>query len=171
MIACAASAQPSGDTVSSSACSTLRILPYSSTWPITPVEAISTCSRGQPSSAEMASMVRSTATAPALPVKLLARPVLTRSARTRPPETLIAALHQSTGAEPTLWRVNTPATADPSAKRIRVTSSRLCRYMPAQAAASTTPLTGAMAGNGTASGETARPGFPGTAGLVISFSS
>jgi hypothetical protein len=95
--------------------------------PITPVEAIITSRWRQSKRLPTAVATRRTASAPGLPVKLLAQPALTTRARTSSP--LLAAswrLHQSTGAEPTPWRVNTPAQLVPSAKRISSRSSRSC---------------------------------------------
>ena len=62
-----------------------------------------------------------------MPVKELAQPALTTSARrSRPPLPSRWRLHQSTGAEPTPWRVKTPAQVVPSANLIKSTSGRSC---------------------------------------------
>ena len=90
------------------------------------MEASITASDGQPSSALTASATRRAACAPASPVKALAQPALTTSARASPRVWASAALHQSTGAEPTLFWVKTPAQAVPSAKRNSTRSGRAC---------------------------------------------
>ena len=74
-----------------------------------------------------AEATRRTASAPGLPVKELAQPALTTRARTSAPLVISRCfLHQSTGAEPMPWRVNTPAPAVPLAKRMTSRSSRSC---------------------------------------------
>ena len=72
--------------------------------------------------------VRRAASAPALPVKALAQPALTTRARTSwpPPSASSCRLHQSTGAEPILCRVKTPAQVVPRAKLNTTRSSRSC---------------------------------------------
>ncbi len=129
-------------------------LASSSTTPMTPVEASITSRWRQPSSFAAEAAVRRAASAPALPVKALAHPALTTRARASPPPLPSWARHQSTGAEPTACWVNTPAQVVPSAKRMSSTSSRTCLYIPAWATESSTPATGAISGNATASGET-----------------
>jgi hypothetical protein len=94
-------------------------------WPITPVEASITSVRAQPTARAAAAATWAAALAPALPVKELAQPALTTRAQAAGPFFSLA-LHQSTGAEPTPWRVKTPATTVPASKRMSRTSSRSC---------------------------------------------
>ena len=99
----------------------------SNSTPITPVEASITSRWRQSNRLAIAEATRRAASAPGLPVKELAQPALTTSARTSsPPEASSCRLHQSTGAEPTPCRVNTPAAVVPSANRMTSTSSRTC---------------------------------------------
>ena len=71
---------------------------------------------------------------PVLPVKALALPELTTSARALP--RLSLARHHSTGAEGHFELVNTPATAVPAASSASSTSVRSRYLMPAAAVAS-----------------------------------
>ena len=83
------------------------------TSPITPVEATKTCFGGQPTSLAAAAAVAAQVSRPALPVKTLALPAFTTTARALPPAS--EARHQSTGAPGHLLEVNTPATDVPGA--------------------------------------------------------
>ena len=85
-----------------------------------------------------------TVSRPRLPVKALALPELTRSARAFPPAS--AVLHQSTGAEGHFERVKTPATSVPLSKTARRTSVRFLYLMPASAVAKRTPAIGGKLG-------------------------
>jgi hypothetical protein len=82
----------------------------------------------QPNNLATSEAVRRAASAPALPVKALAQPALTTRARTSCPPSEAARwrLHQSTGAEPILCRVKTPAQLVPGAKLNTTRSSRSC---------------------------------------------
>ncbi len=74
-----------------------------------------------------AEAVRRAASAPGLPVKAFAQPALTIRARmSLPPLASSCFLHQSTGAEPMVWRVKTPAQVVPSANFISRVSRRSC---------------------------------------------
>ena len=53
---------------------------------MTPVDAISTCSLEQPTSAAAAAAIACAAAAPAVPVQALAQPLLMTIARARPPD-------------------------------------------------------------------------------------
>jgi hypothetical protein len=90
--------------------------------PITPVEARNTSPGLQPAALAVRLPVNFVASRPFLPVKALALPELTTSARAVPP--LSWARHQSTGAEGHLERVNTPATVVPLSKTASRTSVR-----------------------------------------------
>ena len=90
--------------------------------PITPVEAMKISFGVAPIVLAAASATSSTALIPAWPVKALALPELTISARALPP--LSWALHQSTGADGHFERVNTPATAAGSSNSAIITSVR-----------------------------------------------
>jgi hypothetical protein len=76
---------------------------------MTPVDATNTCEARQPAARAAMSAVSLAAFAPALPVKALAFPELTTSARAVPFSRFLR--HQSTGADGHLERVKTPATA------------------------------------------------------------
>src|SRR6476646_10006025 len=86
--------------------------------PITPVDARKISEGLQPAAAA-ATLV---ASRPDLPVKALALPELTTSARAVP--CLSCARHQSTGADGHFERVNTPATAVPGSNSASRTSVR-----------------------------------------------
>ena len=92
------------------------------TSPITPVEARKTCVAGQPASAPAALAVAFTVATPARPVKTLALPALTTSARPRP--LCSTERHQSIGAPGQRLRVKTPATVVPRGKTIIMRSRR-----------------------------------------------
>src|ERR1700722_14791021 len=112
--------------------------------PMTPVEARNTSLVLQPTAAAASFAVNAQAERPLLPVKALALPELTTSARARTP--LILARHHSTGAEGHFERVNTPATLVPSSKIANITSVRPGERMPAAAVASRTPPIAGMSG-------------------------
>ena len=74
---------------------------------------------------------------PFLPVKALALPELTTSARALPPARF--ARQKSTGADGHFERVKTPATSVPSSNTITIRSVRFLYLMPASAVAMRTP--------------------------------
>jgi hypothetical protein len=154
MIARAASCQASAARPPASWGSRAAILASSSIGPIGPVAASSTSRWRQPSRLAAAAASRREASKPALPVSALAQPELATRARASPPLASNCWRDQSTGAAAAAWRVNTPAAIVPGAKRITITSGRWRRCSPARAAATSTPATGGIAGNGTARGET-----------------
>jgi hypothetical protein len=123
-----ARAQASASSPFSISGSLATIFLSSSTTPITPVEASITSRWRQPKRLATSEAVRRAASAPALPVKALAQPALITRARTSLPPSAPARcfLHQSTGAEPILWRVKTPAQLVPRANRNTTRSSRSC---------------------------------------------
>jgi hypothetical protein len=90
--------------------------------PITPVEARKTSRGLQPTALAAMSAVDFVASRPVRPVKALALPELTTSARALP--LLRCARHQSTGADGHLERVSTPATAVPGSNSASSTSVR-----------------------------------------------
>jgi hypothetical protein len=137
MIEAAAAAQPSSRAPLIIAGTTAAIFSQSSGWPITPVEAMKTSLRGQPSAWATARVLSSTALSPSLPVKALALPALTMIARTLPRVRFF--LHQSTGADEVLDLVSTPAMVAPAGSRASITSSRPWYRTPEAAAASLTP--------------------------------
>ncbi len=122
MMAAAAADQASSLPDLMSAGTTAAIFSQSSGWPITPVEAMKTSLRGQPSAWAMDQVVSSTALSPSLPVKALALPALTTMARTLPRARFLR--HQSTGAEQVLDFVRTPAMVAPAGTTASRTSSR-----------------------------------------------
>ncbi len=90
--------------------------------PITPVEARNTSLCLQPVALAAVSAVSLVAARPLFPVKALALPELTTSARAFPP--LRCARHHSTGAEGHFDWVNTPAAAVPASNSASSTSVR-----------------------------------------------
>ena len=128
MIARAASIQPSGVALSASVASTPSNLVASSGSPITPVEARNTSSALQPTALAAMSPVSLVAARPFLPVKALALPELTTSARARPPledlPPFSLARHHSTGADGHFDVVNTPAAVVPLSITASSTSVR-----------------------------------------------
>ena len=122
--------------------------------PITPVEARKMSAGLQPMALAAIFAVNWQACRPVLPVKALALPELTTSARALP--CLRLARHHSTGADGHFDLVKTPATVVPGASSASSTSVRLAYLMPAAAVASFTPAIGGMAGTDFgARGETA----------------
>ncbi len=89
---------------------------------MTPVEAMKISLGAAPIVFAAASATISTASIPAWPVKALALPELTISARALP--FFNCARHQSTGAEGHFDRVNTPATAAGLSNTAIITSVR-----------------------------------------------
>ena len=122
MIALAASCQACGAARATSASITTLNLPASSGSPITPVEARKTSAGRQPTALAASAAVNFMAARPFLPVKALALPELTTSARALPPPR--RARHHSTGADGHFERVRTPATLVPRAKTASSTSVR-----------------------------------------------
>src|SRR6478609_2181064 len=121
--------------------------------PITPVDARKISEGLQPAAAAATLAVSLVASRPDLPVKALALPELTTSARAVP--CLSCARHQSTGADGHFERVNTPATAVPGSNSASRTSVRPAYRIPAAAVASLTPGIAGMSGTLTgARGET-----------------
>ena len=76
---------------------------------MTPVEATSTCSGGQPTSFAVSAAISRAAAIPASPVQALAHPLLTTIARTTPPDVARCSFDTVTGAACTLLRVKTAA--------------------------------------------------------------
>src|SRR5207344_2946315 len=105
--------------------------------PITPVEARKTSFGLQPIARAAICAVNLQASRPLRPVKALALPELTTSAR------VLAifrwAWHHSTGADAHFERVNTPATVVPGSNIASRTSVRSAYRIPAAAVASLTP--------------------------------
>src|SRR6266567_2991014 len=101
---------------------TVPNLVASSGSPITPVDARNTSAGLQPATLAALFAVSLVAACPDLPVKALALPELTTSARAAPP--LRCARHQSTGADGHFDRVKTPATVVPSSNNANSTSVR-----------------------------------------------
>src|SRR5262245_53081426 len=85
------------------------------------------------------------ASAPFLPVKALALPELTTSARALPLARL--ARHHSTGAELVLDLVSTPATVVPGSSTANIRSVRPAYRMPAAQVANRTPATCGISGS------------------------
>jgi hypothetical protein len=111
MIERAAARQFSGRAASAALRSTRPITSASSGSPITPVEAMNTSPALQPAASAASAAVRFTAAIPFAPVKALALPELTTSARAFPCTS--RARHHSTGADGHFERVSTPPTAAP----------------------------------------------------------
>ena len=122
MIALAAAGSASARASAMSESMTRVMRRGSSGSPITPVEAMKISLSCAPVALAAASATWATAEAPTPPVKALALPELTISARARPP--FRCSRHQSTGAEGHLERVNTPATAAGRSNSAIMTSVR-----------------------------------------------
>ena len=122
MIALAASIQSSGVAASASVASTPSNLVASSGSPITPVEARNTSPVVQPTAFAAICAVSAVDCLPVLPVKALALPEFTTSARSCPRPSL--ARHHSTGADGHFDLVNTPATVVPLSMTASSTSVR-----------------------------------------------
>ena len=90
--------------------------------PITPVEARKISPVEQPAAFAASFAVNATCAFPVLPVKALALPELTTSARALPPRNF--SRHHSTGADGHFERVVTPATVVPGSSSTRRTSVR-----------------------------------------------
>ena len=128
MIAFAAPIQSSGLAVSASVASTPSNLVASSGSPMTPVEAKNTSLTLQPTAFAAICAVSAVDCLPVLPVKALALPEFTTSARANPPleDPPLAsfARHHSTGADGHLDLVKTPATVVPLSITASSTSVR-----------------------------------------------
>ncbi len=122
MIALAASSQPSSRASATSRSMTPSNASALSGSPITPVEARKTSSALQPTALAASWAVKAQAVRPVLPVKALALPELTTSARALRPLSL--ARHHSTGADGHFDLVKTPATAVPGSNGTSSTSVR-----------------------------------------------
>src|SRR6202022_3731375 len=122
--------QSPGAADSASVASTPSNLVASSGSPITPGEARNTSFGLQPAALAARVAVSAVACRPVLPVKALALPEFTTSARALPRPSL--ARHHSTGADGHFDWVKTPATAPPSASRAGSTSVRALERMPAR---------------------------------------
>src|SRR5258708_6814980 len=124
MMALAALIQSPGAAVSESVASTPSNLVASSGSPITPVDARYTSLVLQPTALAAIDAVRPVDCLPVLPVKALALPEFTTSARADPPleDPPLASLarHHSTGADGHFDLVKTPATVVP----LSITASR-----------------------------------------------
>ena len=144
MIALAASSQKSGRAASTSPSITPSNALALSGSPITPVEARKTSAGLQPMARAAISAVNLQACRPVLPVKALALPELTTSARGLAPLSL--SRHHSTGADGHFDWVNTPAATVPGSNSASSTSVRLAYLMPAAAVASFTPAIAGMSG-------------------------
>jgi hypothetical protein len=118
----AASPQPSSRSPACRPGSAATSRSCGNTSPITPVEARKTCLGGQPTRSAAACAVATQATRPARPVKTLAFPALTTTARALAP--FSAARHQSTGAPGQRLRVKTPAAVVPGASSNITRSAR-----------------------------------------------
>ena len=122
MMARAAAIQSPGAAVPASVPSTPSNFCASSGSPITPVEARNTSFGLQSTALAAICAVSAVDCLPVLPVKALALPELTTSARALPRPSL--ARHHSTGADGHLDLVKTPATAVPSSSTASSTSVR-----------------------------------------------
>ena len=122
MIACAAARKSPGRTRWLRPCITGANLEASSGSPITPVEARKISDGLQPVALAAISAVSLVATRPLFPVKALALPELTTSARAFPD--LRWARHHSTGADGHFDLVNTPAVVVPVSNSASSTSVR-----------------------------------------------
>ncbi len=118
--------------------------PASSGSPMTPVEARNISVGLAPTAFAAASPVIAVVSRPFLPVKALALPEFTTSARALPPGRFCR--QKSTGADGHFERVNTPAAVVPSSNTISRRSVRFLYLMPAWAVAMRTPSIAGMRG-------------------------
>ena len=144
MMAFAASRKRPGAALSARRCITPSKRCAGSGSPITPVEARKTSAGLQPAASLASFAVNAVAARPVLPVKALALPELTTSARALPPLSL--ARHHSTGADGHFERVATPATVVPFSKSTSSTSVRSLYLMPAAPVAMRTPEISGVSG-------------------------
>ena len=100
MIARAASAPwpASAPSAPNAAGSPRRIFSIGSATPMTPVDATSTCSAGQPTRRAVSSAMSRATCSPSSPVHALAQPLLTMIARAAPPERARCSRDTTTGA-------------------------------------------------------------------------
>ena len=137
MMARAAAAPPAGESCSTAAGTPVSNGAMSSCWPMTPVEARSTCSGSHPNIWETMSQVSRATARPGSPVAALALPELTATAWTRPQLSAPrCSRHTVTGAAQNRLVVNTPAaltgrSAASSAKSARSGLRRKPAWMPA----------------------------------------
>ena len=128
MMAFAAAIHAPGAACSASVPSTPLNLVASNGSPITPVEARNTSPELHPTALAAIDAVSAVACRPVLPVKALALPEFTTSARANPPledlSPFSLARHHSTGADGHFDLVKTPATAVPLSITASITSVR-----------------------------------------------
>ncbi len=122
MMARAASSQGPSLASATQCSSTPSNFVASSGSPMTPVEEMNTSPGLQPAAFAAICAVSFTDSRPFLPVKALALPELTTSARALPPAS--ASRHQTTGAPGHFERVSTPATSVPLSNTAMNTSRR-----------------------------------------------
>ena len=122
MMARAASGPPSRDSRGAASAMPARSFGIGSRTPITPVEATTTCSTGQPTACAVSAAISLASARPASPVAALAQPAFATIARVRPPAR--CSRETRTGAACARLVVKTPAdTHGPSA----TTSARSSR--------------------------------------------
>ena len=148
MMACAASAQPAGDSFGTACSIAERIASTGNRSPMTPVENGSTDSPEQSEPRHRATCSQSlvASSRPLAPVAALALPLLISNARRLPVRIRSSAM--ITGGARNAFCVKTPATADSRASSMTARSSRCRCLMPAQAVARRTPATGASSPSG-----------------------
>ena len=109
MIACAASDPSLAPRAWNATGNPFWILSIGSATPITPVDATSTCSTGQPTRRAVSAVIVLASRSPASPVQALAHPLLTTTARATPPDRERCSRDTVTGAACARFVVKTAA--------------------------------------------------------------
>src|SRR6476646_9987381 len=123
MIARVAASWPSMLSAADAAVTPARIFPRSSGTPITPVDAIRTCSGAQPSEPAAAAAMSRATCSPASPVHAFAQPLLTAITLARPPDFERCSRDTIIGAATALLVVNTAAAETGSSAAMSAKSS------------------------------------------------
>ena len=106
---------------------------------MTPVDATSTCSSGQPTSRAVSLAMSRAACSPSSPVQALAQPLLTTMARAAPPERTRCSRETTTGAAGARLVVKTAAACAGASETSSARSSPPLALMPALTPAARKP--------------------------------
>ena len=119
-----------------------RILSIGRPTPITPVDATSTCSTGQPTSRAVSAAISRATRSPSSPVQALAQPLLTTIARAVPPERARCSRETTTGAAIARLVVKTAAACAGASETSSARSRLPLALMPALTPAARKPRGG-----------------------------
>ena len=139
MMARAAAAPWSAPSAPNAAGSAARILSIESATPMTPVEATSTCSAGQPTRRAVSAAMSRATCMPASPVQAFAQPLLTMTARAGPPDRARCSRETTTGAACARLVVKTAAAVAGVSETSSARSSAPLALMPALTPAARNP--------------------------------